>query len=113
MSAVHAGHVRCRRCSKFRHPAEFIGGPYGYCATCYETHRKAMTMLTAQVPPACQECGVSEAELSARSPNVDIKMQVHIKDGIYQVLCEGCGTKYARGRSDLYQGTPFAKQLTL
>jgi hypothetical protein len=100
--------VRCRRCSKFRHPREFVGGPYGYCLRCLEKHMAAMKMLEGGVPYACQECGITPMEVCERSGCDDIRMEMHYRDGLYQFLCKPCGDEYARKRLDIYEKTPFA-----
>lgn len=102
--------VRCRRCSRVRHPNEFVaGGPItGYCLRCYEWHHKALAMLAGEPPPGCQECGVSFQTLTGQTSG-EVKMYLHPRDGIYQILCRVCSDVYERKRSDLYRDTPHGR----
>lgn len=104
-------HERCRRCSRFRSPREFVAGPYGYCLHCYENHRKALAALASGCFEACQECGKTWREVAAGQSGDDIRMEMHLKDGLYQLLCKGCSAAYAAKRLDLYGRTPWAKQI--
>lgn len=105
--------LRCRLCSKFRSPSEFVHSPItGYCWHCYEWHQRALKMLAGEDPPGCQECEVSFEVLRAAACG-DLRMYLHPKDGIYQVLCLKCSDEYERKRLDLYGDTPhgFLKKL--
>jgi hypothetical protein len=103
--------AQCRRCSKFRDPREFAGGPVvGICWTCYSDHGKALRMLSGAIPAGCQECykTIPELdELSRRAGRADTRLVMHVKDGIYQLLCLWCDEKYTPKRRDLYAKTPF------
>ena len=66
-------------------------------------------MFLGEIPVACQECGKTLDQLAAESASDDIRMEVHAKDGIYELLCQPCGDRYARLRMDLYGKTPFSK----
>ena len=99
--------AECRVCGKFRDPREFVHDEVvGFCWTCYENHLIAMRLLCqGTVPPGCQECGAPSASLEA--PNGDVKMYLHPKDGIYQVLCRRCSDHYEHKQSRLYVHTPY------
>ncbi len=100
-------HARCRRCSRFRHPSEFIAGPVaGYCLRCYEGHRAALAVLEGGIPQACTACSRSFRELTEAAGDADIRMYVHWQDGLYGVLCHACSDAYEQKRRDLYQRTP-------
>jgi hypothetical protein len=71
-------------------------------------------MLAGHPPPGCQECGITFTQLRERSLDGDIRMYVHAKDGLYQILCRACSDAYVPKRVDLYGATAFgrAKRLT-
>jgi hypothetical protein len=107
--------IRCHYCSKFRHPKEVLrlpGGPI-MCWRCLEWHQKARDALSGHPPPGCQQCGVTFAQLQERAGSGDVSMCIHVKDGIYQVLCRTCSDKYAPKRVDLYGATEFGRALRL
>ena len=67
-------------------------------------------MLSGSIPPGCQECHrtIQELdELSQREGRADTRLVMHVKDGIYQLLCVWCDEKYTPKRRDLYGKTPF------
>lgn len=101
--------VRCHYCSKFRSPQEVlhIGGGVVMCWHCFEWHQQAVRMFSGHPPRGCQECGVSFNQLQQSSGDGDVRMYVHAKDGIYQVLCRACSDNYVAKRVDLYRDTPF------
>jgi hypothetical protein len=100
--------ARCRFCSRHSNPHEFVHDPIiGYCWHCYEWHQRALHMLASgEMPPGCQECNRSKDELLREAGDGDLRMYVHPKDGIYQVLCKRCSDRYERKRLDLYADTP-------
>ena len=116
MSAQVIAGERCHYCSKFRTAAEIV--PLGFsggkiCWRCLEWHDEALRMLNGRgAPRGCQECGVTFAELKAR-PGADVRMYLHQKDGIYQILCKLCSDAYIPKRRDLYGPTRFGKALNL
>lgn len=83
------------------------------CWKCYEGHQDALKLLAGQPPEGCHECGLSFRKLAESAPGGDIKMWVHWKDGIYQVLCKTCSDRYIPKRVDLYGATDFGKSLKL
>ena len=110
MTAPAVFKVQCPYCSKWRSPAEIIPigtGGAKICWHCYEWHHQALKMLAGQPPPGCQECGVSFEALEKAAPGGNVRMYVHPKDGIYQVLCRRCSDAYTRKRVDLYGDTKF------
>lgn len=80
------------------------------CWQCYEKHLVALKAFAGGPHPGCQECGVTFRELSERTPGTDIRMAVHMKDGLYQILCLACSPAYVRKRVDLYGSTQFGHQ---
>jgi hypothetical protein len=105
--------AQCRRCSKWRSLDEFVaGGPQdGYCLRCLEWHRAALDHLaTGKTPSGCQECERSLDELSRAAGSADVKMYLHPKDGIYQVLCGTCSDRYEQKRRDLYARTSYGQK---
>jgi hypothetical protein len=102
--------VRCHYCSKFRHPKEIVRigtGGAKMCWYCYGWHLHALGKLAASPARACQECGVSYAELEQRDRDGNVRLYVHAKDGGYQLLCAGCSDRYIRRRPDLFRDTKF------
>lgn len=83
------------------------------CWRCLEWHRKAMAMLAGAPPPGCQECGITFAALMERSPDGNVGMYLHSKDGVYQILCGTCSHQYVRKRVDLYGDTLFGDKAKL
>lgn len=107
--------VKCHYCSRFRNPKEVLrltGGPI-MCWQCWEWHQEALRMLAGQPPRGCQQCGVSFAALQERAAGGDIRMYVHAKDGIYQILCRTCSDGYVAKRADLYRRTEFGRAMKL
>ncbi len=84
------------------------GGPI-MCWRCYERHQKALQILAGNAPPGCQneKCGVTFQQLEERAAGGDVRMYLHFKDGIYQILCPTCSDQYVPKRVDLYGGTAF------
>jgi hypothetical protein len=103
-------HPKCRRCSKHSPVEEFVaGGPLtGYCLRCYERHGEALDLLTnGTMPRGCHGCNLTMGDLMASSPGADVRVYLHLKDGIYQLLCKTCSDDYELKRADLYRQTPY------
>lgn len=104
---------RCPSCSQFRSPQDmlrFANGNVSMCLRCYEKHSQALEVLAGAPPKGCGECGVTFEDLAARTLGDEVSMAVHIKDGIYQLLCSACDRVYVEKRRDLYALTPFGKE---
>lgn len=82
------------------------------CRHCQEHHEKVLTMFAGAPPPGCQECGVTFETLRAL-PNGDVRMFLHMKDNIYQLLCPVCSDRYVAKRRDLYGPATFGRSLGL
>jgi hypothetical protein len=108
---------KCRACSTFRDPREFVGGVIvGVCWQCYERHQEALELLAGDPPKGCQVCLRTVADLEAlsqREGQADTRLVLERKDGIYQVLCLACDEKYQAARRDLYAKTPHGWQQKL
>jgi hypothetical protein len=105
--------VRCHFCSK-QLPAyrtHQITGAQRICDCCLEWHRKALDFLGGGAIPGCQECGASWEFLRDSTRNVEVRLYVVPKDGIYQVLCSACVRPYVPKRADLYGGTQFGTEV--
>lgn len=100
---------RCHYCSRTVPLFELIkfGDSMVRCARCEENHIAALDVLAGNPPKACGECGVTFELLAARTLGAEVKMAVHMKDGMYQLLCSVCDEKYVRQRPDLYGPTEF------
>ncbi|MFH1110998.1 MAG: hypothetical protein V1790_17635 [Planctomycetota bacterium] len=98
---------RCKLCSHYIDPRELIGDVRsGYlCWACHERHNKALKVLCLNPPRGCQECGVTFAHLKQVNP--EVRMKLHYKDAILQVLCLPCSAKYEPKRRDLYGSTQY------
>lgn len=104
---------RCHYCSKFRPAAEIrkLGtGGAKICFRCIEWHDRAIRVLAGQPPDGCQECGLSFKALKDSALTGNLKMFLHVKDGIYQILCTPCSDKYEAKRRDLFGETLYGKQ---
>ena len=105
--------VRCHYCSKER-PAwrtHQITGAQRICDYCLEWHNKAIEFLAGRGMPGCQACGASWEILRDSAPrDVEVRMYVVPKDGIYQLLCSACVRPYVSTRADLYGGTRFGTE---
>jgi hypothetical protein len=100
--------ARCRFCSKFRDQREFVhDSVVGMCWHCREWHLHALNILAGNPPRGCQECGLNYDQLEALSATGDVRVCLHPKDGIWQVLCGPCSDEYERKRLDLYGDTPY------
>jgi hypothetical protein len=106
--------VRCQYCGKPRNPKELIPigtGGANICFACYEWSAKNLLALSqGGMPAGCFECRATWDELRRRPALGDensVKMFLHDKDGIYQLLCGTCSDAYARKRSDLYGDTLY------
>ena len=115
MNFRHVPHVlkiRCHWCSKQREDFRVhrLASNQVICDYCLEWHMKALDMLAGTLPPGCQGCDRTMAQLYDSSNGVEVRMYVVPKDGIYQVLCRSCIQPYTGKRSDLYTGTKFGKE---
>lgn len=114
MTAAPQFRVKCRRCSHWRNPREFVhSAELGYCWYCYEHHAKVLEILAGSaMPDGCQGCNRTHEQLEALAGTPDVRYGFHVKDGIYQMLGVACGCDraYIAKRDDLYGRTPFAKQ---
>lgn len=111
-AAIHRLRRRCRRCSKWRAPEEFVAGgsTVGYCLHCYERHRDALNVLLhGGVPAGCAECGLTFAHLAELCAPADPRMYLHFIEGLYAFLCKPCSDAYERKRLDLYGDTPYGR----
>lgn len=101
--------VRCQSCSRFFSLSDLIqfGESILMCHKCHEKHVAALNVLAGACPTACGECGVTFSQLAARVAGDHVPMFVHMKDGIYQLLCGSCDAVYVQKRRDLYGETRF------
>ena len=80
------------------------------CWDCYYWHRAALAVLAGCAPPGCQgPCRRSWEDLRREGPGENVRMWVHPKDGIYQLLCGACSDAYERKRLDLYRATRYGR----
>jgi len=107
---IAAPRVRCRFCSKWRYPGDFIGDSrVAPCVECWLWQRAAIRVLGGATPPGCQgPCKRNWEQLREATPGENVRMFVQPKDGILQLLCGRCSDGYERKRLDLYAGTPYA-----
>ena len=77
------------------------------CRKCEEKHLAALDVLSGNPPTACGECGVTFEQLAERTGEDHVPMFMHLKDGMYQLLCAACDRKYVRQRKDMYGPTQF------
>jgi hypothetical protein len=101
--------VKCHYCSRFLPPSEVMnfGESMARCLRCQAAHLAALEVLAGSPPQGCGECGVTFAELAARTMGAEVGMFLHWKDGMYQLLCRACDRKYVQRRKDLYGPTRF------
>src|SRR4051812_46914349 len=99
---------RCNYCSRFL-PAWRVHrfGPEAapaqtFCDDCLDWHLKALDLLAGNAIPGCQGCGASPEKLRDLSPDVEFRLYVVPRDGLYQVLCQTCVRPYVGQRRDLY-----------
>ena len=106
---------RCRFCGKWRHRVEFLGPvAVAPCLDCWQWHAAAIRVLAGGTPPGCQVCRMSWDDLRRRTTQGGaVRMFLHPKDGILQVLCPACSDRYERKRLDLYGQTPYGHQKKL
>lgn len=101
--------VRCKACSAFVSPHELIGTELaGYlCWKCQERQNRALRIIATTPPRGCQACHVSFDTLADQTPGPQVKMFLHWKDGVLQLLCRACSDRYTPKRLDLYGDTAF------
>lgn len=106
---------RCRFCSRFRHPREFVhNAVVGLCWHCFEHWLAAIEALAGRgVPKGCPMCGRSYDELERASGSADVRMRLHPVDGIAMFVCMPCSDAYERKRLDLYGSTPYGERKKL
>jgi hypothetical protein len=80
------------------------------CARCRENHLKALLALQVGEAPVCSDCG-SHGTQTDNSGNY--KLQLHMRDGIYQFTCFPCGRAHMAKVRQMYQGTAVGKALNL
>jgi hypothetical protein len=106
-------HPKCRVCGRHRPVEEFVaGGPVtGYCLRCLERNQEALDLLANRsLPQGCHVCNKSMKQLSDETPGSDVRLYLHPKDGIWQLLCAPCSDRYEHKRADLYRGTPYGHE---
>lgn len=102
--------VVCHYCSRSRTPREMVAmgtGGARMCWRCWESHTGAVAALAGNLPRGCGECQVTFGALREAAPAGNVRMYVHWKDGIYQLLCPSCSDRYERKRLDLYGDTAY------
>ena len=79
------------------------------CDDCIDWHNRALEFLAGAPPPGCQECGATWEFLRDSPLSVEIQLRMYVvpRDGIYQILCSECVRRYLPKRRDLYAGTQF------
>jgi glutaredoxin len=105
---------KCRFCSHHKPPEEFIGGTVvGMCFDCYAWHQDAMQWITGErtTPRGCVECRRTYDELEKSSPDGDVRLALHRKDGEYQFLCLNCDAIYMKKRRDQFGSTPIWEKI--
>lgn len=104
---------KCHYCSQFRLPTEVmkLAGGVKICALCWANHRRNIRMLAGQ--GVVKNCQGDKCNRSFEDASGNLRMYIHLKDGIYQFLCLECSDKYEQQRSDLYRDTEYgaAKKL--
>lgn len=100
---------QCTGCSKWHNPHELIrqSGNVKTCFDCYAWHCKALDLLCGKGSPSCQECNKTSDQLEKESADGNVRVTVHRKDGVYQMLCNKCSDAYEQKRRDLYGNTPY------
>lgn len=98
MNGVVIG-IRCHNCSRFLPPSRVLrfSGEYRCCDDCWARHERCLRMLAGAIPPGCMDCGFGA--------DGNIRLWVHLKDGVYQMLCRSCSDAYVKKRADLYGDT--------
>lgn len=81
------------------------------CQRCQQNHIDALLALKAPGKAACAECRASAEQLADSSGNY--KLQLHMRDGIYQFLCVPCGLVHMAKVKQMYAGTPAGKEANL
>ena len=105
---------RCNWCSHFRprYRTHSLSTGQTICEYCLDAHFRALDYLGGAIPDICQECLRSWKDIGERDPQaLAVKMFIHRKDGILQMLCDRCTDAYTHKRTDLYKGTQFGQSL--
>lgn len=106
----------CQITGKQVHPAEgFAFGTDGcvfYSLDGYAQHLEGLHLLNTGTPPdGCHECGRPASE--SLTPEGKNALYLHMKDGLYQVLCRACSDRYEVLVKDRYRDTPYGAQRKL
>lgn len=106
---------RCRNCERWRVAGDFAGSGFSrICGDCWAKHLECLAVIASGgVPAACHGCGMKLKTLKEREPGDDIRMALHMKDGVYQLLCRNCDSRYVRAQADRFRGTPYGRALNL
>jgi hypothetical protein len=87
--------VRCKSCTKprYKHEIAFGDERAGYvCTACYYKHHRNIADFRARRPRACDECGLSFAQMDERQ--LVQESYAFEKDGLFAMLCKKCWQKY-------------------
>lgn len=102
--------TRCRSCGRQLRPSSVRR--FGYasiCESCLESIEARLDEFLSRNPDRCDECGrlIRDMECDATG---NIFMFVHMKDGVFQILCDQCSVSYAVSRKDIYGGAPWLEK---
>jgi hypothetical protein len=102
--------VRCRTCGRDLPAFRVVtAGEAAICDHCIADYpRRLDALLNEQW--RCTECRRHIKDLPDDGAG-NVFMRIHIKDGVYQMLCEDCSRQYAMRRRDIYGGTEFLKKI--
>ena len=120
---VSSDRVQCRLCSRWVSRKEVAGAEArGFtCVKCLEWHFHALDVLGGAEPKGCQgydskPCTFGWDDFQRVKENAttgEVRLYAVPKDGIYQLLCNGCKERYVRSRRDIYGKTSYGASLKL
>lgn len=107
-------HRRCKVCLRNKPEATFyrVNDTEGsICGTCGDYHEQALMFFATGTPPkGCQRCELTfeqlRTDMTVQDETVKTGMYLHMKDGVYQILCRKCSDWYS-ARCGMYENTPF------
>lgn len=102
---------KCPYCSRFVSHFEVVrfGESMLRCWHCQQKHEQALDVLAGNPPKACGECGQTFEDLAARAGE-EVSMYLHLKDGLYQLLCARCDRIYVEKNKQLFKDTRFGRE---
>lgn len=116
IAPVYQPRFRCRFCGNYQPQGDFIlpnDLAISPCLDCHRANEAALAALANKSEPGCWECRKTLSQIAHDTGKADVRMYLHKKDGLFQLLCPRCSDAYERKRLDLYGSTPYGERKKL